>query len=383
VKEEEEEEGGAFSGSGISSGRRRAVAPNSSPPPTAEPMPVLILTIAHLFDQAAATGGGAGSPPPSPAIRVRVSCPDTGRHAWAAAPGPPLHRFRSPHLDLAVLAVPYPSSSPSPSSSLAALEEAALLRRGLDALAPLELLPPACGDGGGDAPTAAAASTAGFAGAPIVVAGHGLFGPALGFPAAATVGSVARVVSVAAPGPQSADAAAAAAAAAPLSTAAMAASSSLPLLSAAASASTRVPPAPRAPHRGVMAVTTASVHAGASGAAVLCAKTGCLVAVATSNSRHMSPARPARVSTVPKWNYAVPSDALRPLWQWAQREAAAAAAAAAAGGVTAFDAAGARAALRAIDRRAWEEGGEAAARVWALLPPPESGGGVVPPRARL
>jgi hypothetical protein len=136
-----------------------------------------------------------------------------------------------------------------------------------------------------------------------------------------------------------------------------------------------------------MAVTTAAVHAGASGAAVLCAASGRLAAVATSNSRHQSAGAPRegalggpapRVSTLPRWNYAVPADALRPIWAWARAEAARA-------GGAAFDARVAGAALREIDRRAWEEGGEAAARVWALLPP-DAGrgeGGLGAPRARL
>lgn len=291
--------------------------------------PVLVLTIAHLFDQAAsaaATGAAASASPPAPPplTCVRVTCPRTGRHAWSA-PATLLHRFRSPHLDLAVLAVPYTEEGQGEQ------------RAGLDALAPLELLSSPDGDS-----SAAALAPPPL---PVVVAGHGLFGPAVGWPAAATAGTLARVVVAAASN------------------------------AAAASAATTAPPTP------TMALTTAPVHAGVSGGAVLCARSGRLAALVTSNSRHVSPAAAALASvaaatstttttTLPRWNYAVPAEALRPLWAWAEREAAGAA------GRAPFDARGrrARAALRAMDEAALQEGGEAAARVWALLPPASADG---------
>ena len=368
-------EDGSGGGHVGSAGRRRAGPPapraisSSSSGSPAEPAPVLVLTIAHLFDHAG--GGGAASagtmvppsalPPPPPAA-VRVTCPQTGRRAWA--PALPLHLFRSPQLDLAVLAVPYPS--PDSDAPVSRNEASApppgdpatlLLRRGLDALAPLQLLLPA--------PGVQAVVPASHAPAPIVVAGHGLFGPALGWPAAATAGSVARLVRLRRP--PSSDAGGGAALA--------------PLPSAFNSNGTVAPrpsPAPPPPPpaaaaaAALMAVTTAAVHAGASGAAVLCASTGRLAAVATSNSRHVGPARVA--STLPRWNYAVPADALRPLFAWAAR-ATEAAAAGGGGGAASFDVRGAAEALREMDRRALQEGGEAAARVWALMAPVEMEGG--------
>jgi hypothetical protein len=266
---------------------------------------VLVLTIAHLFDapprqqqqQRQQQHGGDQE------VRVRVTCLATGRQAWSA-PAALLHRFRSPQLDLAVLSVPCPSDSAAAS---------AVLRSGLGALAPLELLPPPP-----PPPPPLSPSPPAAAPLPVVVAGHGLFGPALGWPAAATAGSLARVVS----------------------------SGSAPM----------------------MALTTAAVHAGASGAAVLCARTGRLAAVATSNSRHVPPAGAVgAATTLPRWNYAVPADALRPLWRWAEEEDEARRRRRQRWHPSDDDAA--RAALRGIDERAMLRGGEAAARVWALLPP--------------
>jgi hypothetical protein len=261
------------------------------PRDSASPSPVLVLTIAHLFDHQPAAG--AAAPPPSD-VGVRVTCPSTNRHAWSSSTLL-LHRFRSPHLDLAVLAVPYPGEG----------EDDAALVGGLDALAPLELLPPS-------SPSSAPPR-------PVVVAGHGLFGPSLGWAPAATSGTLARVV-------------ASSAAADP-----------------------------------VMALTTAQVHAGCSGGAVLCASSGRLAAIATSNSRHVLASGGGATTTLPRWNYAVPASALRLLWRWAEDEAEESRRRR--GGRQNFDASRARAALRAMDRAAMVEGGEAAARVWALLPP--------------
>ena len=60
-----------------------------------------------------------------------------------------------------------------------------------------------------------------------------------------------------------------------------------------------------------MLLTNATVHAGASGGAVVNAD-GCVVGITTSNARHS-----ASGSTIPNLNFAVSVDALRSLWQLA------------------------------------------------------------------
>lgn len=57
-----------------------------------------------------------------------------------------------------------------------------------------------------------------------------------------------------------------------------------------------------------MLLTTAAVHSGASGGAVVSAS-GCLAALVTSNSRHAATGRP-----LPALNYSIAAAALRPLW---------------------------------------------------------------------
>jgi hypothetical protein len=265
-------------------GRREAAAGAAT---TTSATTTLVLTIAHLFDDSAQQGGGRASP-----LHVRLPPADDGQEeVWA--PATLLHRFEAPHLDLAVLLV-----------AAGVVPDGRLL--------PLELAPPS--------PAAAAR--------PVVVAGHGLFGPRLGWPAAATAGTLARCVAS-----SSADAA-------PATT---------------------------------MALTTASVRAGASGGAVLDPHTAQLLAVVTSNSRHTPPQAGAPAKTLPRWNYAAPAEVLRALWRWAEEEEEEGGGVGGSGGPGGLEAA--RAALRAMDRRAAKEGGEAAARVWALLPPSAAGGG--------
>ena len=55
-------------------------------------------------------------------------------------------------------------------------------------------------------------------------------------------------------------------------------------------------------------ITSATVHAGASGGAVVSSE-GSVVGITTSNARHS-----ASGSTIPNWNFAVAADALQPLW---------------------------------------------------------------------
>lgn len=60
-----------------------------------------------------------------------------------------------------------------------------------------------------------------------------------------------------------------------------------------------------------MLLTSATVHAGASGGALVNAD-GCVVGIVTSNARHS-----ASGATIPNLNFAVAVDALRALWQLA------------------------------------------------------------------
>ncbi len=112
--------------------------------------------------------------------------------------------------------------------------------------------------------------------------------------------------------------------------------------------------------RASMLLTTAAVHAGASGGAVVNAA-GQLVGLVTSNARHTSG------GTLPRLNFCVHVDELRPLWTWAAAWAPPPAGAparnfASAGGRTRMGASATE--LAALDRRE-----EAAAALWALRDP--------------
>ena len=62
-----------------------------------------------------------------------------------------------------------------------------------------------------------------------------------------------------------------------------------------------------------MLMTSATVHAGASGGAVVTAD-GCIAGITTSNARHSGSG-----STIPNLNFAVAADTLRPLWALADQ----------------------------------------------------------------
>ena len=62
-----------------------------------------------------------------------------------------------------------------------------------------------------------------------------------------------------------------------------------------------------------MLMTSATVHAGASGGAVV-TMDGCIAGIATSNAKHLQSG-----STVPNLNFAVAADALRALWELAAK----------------------------------------------------------------
>lgn len=100
---------------------------------------------------------------------------------------------------------------------------------------------------------------------PVFVVGHGLFGPSLGWAPSVTAGSLARVISLGC--------------------------SSL---------------------KPSMLITTAAVHAGASGGAVVDSK-GQLLGLVTSNARH------AKGATLPHWNFCIAAAELAPLWDWAAK----------------------------------------------------------------
>jgi S1-C subfamily serine protease len=141
------------------------------------------------------------------------------------------------------------------------------------------------------------------------VIGHGLFGPRLAWPPAITSGCVARVLLIPTPVQQQ----------------------------------------QQLGHPGSlkpsMVISTAAVHAGASGGALVDAS-GRLQGLVTSNARH------ARGATLPHLNFCISAAELRPVWEWAQRWD---------GGSRARDGA---AGLAVLDVR----GDAAGARLWALQP---------------
>ena len=67
------------------------------------------------------------------------------------------------------------------------------------------------------------------------------------------------------------------------------------------------------PQSPAMLISTAAVHGGASGGALLCPVTGQLLGLVTSNARHV------RGSTLPRLNFCIPAAELAPVWEWAQQ----------------------------------------------------------------
>jgi S1-C subfamily serine protease len=64
-----------------------------------------------------------------------------------------------------------------------------------------------------------------------------------------------------------------------------------------------------------MVISTAAVHSGASGGALLDAA-GRLVGLVTSNARHV------KGQTLPHLNFCISAAELRPVWEWAQQQQA-------------------------------------------------------------
>jgi S1-C subfamily serine protease len=72
-----------------------------------------------------------------------------------------------------------------------------------------------------------------------------------------------------------------------------------------------------------MLVTSAAVHAGASGGAVLDAASGALLGLVTSNAKRQPPGAGAAVAFYPHLNFSVPAAQLRPVVEAALRGGAA------------------------------------------------------------
>jgi S1-C subfamily serine protease len=142
-------------------------------------------------------------------------------------------------------------------------------------LKPLQLVPERCDVTPGD---------------DVYVIGHGLFGPRMGLGPAVTAGCAARVVAV------------------PISGSSSSSSSS----------GAREGPGPQQLQqqqqwKPSMVISTAAVHSGASGGALVDAA-GRLVGLVTSNARHV------KGQTLPHMNFCISAAELRPVWDWAQQQ---------------------------------------------------------------
>jgi hypothetical protein len=214
------------------------------------------------------------------AVNVRLA-PDSSSSSSSWMPARLLYRFQG-YLDIAVLQLQLSARQSSNSSSSSAFSQ--LQRHQQHMLHPLQL----CGPAEDAAP-----------GSNVFVIGHGLFGPGLPWPPAVTSGCAARVVQLANNG-SSFDAS--------RSGDSSSSSSELSLQPAAAAARLAHPRSSKPS----MLITTAAVHGGASGGALVNAQ-GQLVGLVTSNARH------ARGATLPHCNFCIAAAELRPLWNWAQR----------------------------------------------------------------
>jgi peroxisomal leader peptide-processing protease len=269
----------------------------------------LVLTNAHLFGAPGRAAGGQGGAASdgsasvgraSASVRVQLLQPSSCHSdplqapvATAWLPAAVLHVCRG-HLDAAMLLLQPPGAS----SSMPLLPD----------LKPIALAP------GCPVP-----------GQPAFVAGHGLFGPAAGWPPAITSGCVASVVR-------------------------------LPHISGSVDSGGSGRGC-EVPGRASMLVGTASVHAGASGGALLDAA-GRLLGLVTSNARH------ARGGTLPNLNFSIAADELRPWMAWAAAWDRAASVCGPDGDAARHAALAALAALDIHD--------SGAAALWALLPPLQS-----------
>jgi S1-C subfamily serine protease len=114
------------------------------------------------------------------------------------------------------------------------------------------------------------------------VIGHGLFGPQMGLAPAVSVGCVGRVAA-------------------------------LPVSSSSRSQGYFQQQQQQQGWRASMVISTAAVHSGASGGALVDAA-GRLVGLVTSNARHV------KGRTLPHLNFCISAAELRPVWDWAQQQ---------------------------------------------------------------
>ena len=123
---------------------------------------------AQLARHDGSSAGSSSGATPTPAIQIQVRVPGSSPGSFAWLPAQCLHCFTN-HLDLAVLQLllpPRQAADPAASGSLLA--------------APLR-------------PLALAPDSSLLAGAAVVVLGHGLFGPGVGWAASATAGNILKV----------------------------------------------------------------------------------------------------------------------------------------------------------------------------------------------
>jgi S1-C subfamily serine protease len=284
------------------------------------------------------------------AVNVRLA-PDSSSSSSNWIPARLLYRFQG-YLDIAVLQLQLQLPAQHRGSNSSTSSACGQLQRSQHRmLQPLQL----CGPSEDVTP-----------GSDVFVIGHGLFGPGLPWPSAVTSGCAARVVALPNNGSNL-----------NASRSSFSSSSSeLSLQPAAAAAAARLAH-PGSSSKPSMLITTAAVHGGASGGALVNAR-GQLVGLVTSNARH------ARGATLPHCNFCIAAAELRPLWTWAQQmqqqqqpgsnisnatsDMISSSSSSAAGMAAAADAAASAAAmlreLQALDLR-----DEAGSRLWALQQP--------------
>lgn len=276
------------------------------------------------------------------ATRVRVRALGSSQPRWQWIPAKILHVFGG-YLDVAVLQV-HPVAPDAPGGSALSRSMALHPAQG-------QAVPGCSGSGV-------------FEGQRVAVIGHGLFGPPVGMQPSVTAGCIAKVVrlppsrssqlqsnssqqllaaklqqlrrdksSQLPPGASSQPPSTASLQSLPSTSSSHPGGSSAPSLGAGASG------------RATMIITTADVHRGASGGAVVDASSGTLLGLVTSNARHASG------ETIPGMNFSIAADELSGLWVWKRRCEAA----------RAVD----LAALRHLD----VQGSQDAQRLWQLQPP--------------
>jgi hypothetical protein len=259
----------------------------------------LILTNAHLFaaedtrSYHAHAGNTKSSNTSSSMSSLTIAnVRFTGAHGSSSSssiwlPAKLLHCFQG-YLDLAVLQV-----LPDSLQELVQLHQCRVV--------PLQLQQPSFA--GSSSNKQLGAVQAVHAGQQVFVLGHGLFGPSVGWAPAITAGCAAKVVCCA------------------VEQELQQQQQQQPPAAAAAAAGHRVAGASQRHQKQrrqqgqkpSMVISTAAVHAGASGGALVNAA-GELIGLVTSNARH------ARGTTLPHLNFCISAVELAPMWQWAQQQ---------------------------------------------------------------